>query len=75
MSDAILKTIPNCSDITMIKHISNNKFSYTTNTGITHYFLVFKSYKAYKIGFADIPHKLIKSNSFYIVKIEPNKEM
>lgn len=73
MSDAILQTIPNCSDITMVKHISNNKFCYTTNKGITHYYLVFKSYKAYKTGVADIPHKLIKSNSFYIVKTEAHR--
>ena len=70
MSAAILKTIPHCSDISMIKHISNNKFSYTDNVGITSYYLVYKSYNAYKKGVAQIPHRLFRSNSFFIAKIE-----
>lgn len=70
MSAAILKTIPHCSDIAMIKHISNNKFSYTDNVGITSYYLVYKSYNAYKKGVAQIPHRLFRSNSFFIAKIE-----
>lgn len=69
MSNAILKTIPNCSDISMIKHISNNKFSYTDTIGVTSYYLVYKSYNAYKKGVAKISHRLIRSNSFFIAEI------
>ena len=69
MSDAIFKTIPNCPDISLIKHISNNKFSYTDNVGIKTFYYVFKSYSAYKKNVAEIPHKLIRSNSFYIAKL------
>ncbi len=68
MSNAIQKIIPNCPDITMIKHISDNKFSYTDNTGITHHYLVYKSYNAYKTGISNIPHRLLKSNSFFIAE-------
>lgn len=69
MSDAILKIIPSHPDTAIIKHLSNNKFSYTDNVGVTKHYLVYKSYNAYKKGVAEIPHKLIKSNSFYIVEI------
>ena len=69
MSNAILRIIPNCSDKSMINHISKNKFSYTDSTGITIIYLVYKSYNAYKKGVKEIPHRLIKSNSFYIAEI------
>lgn len=69
MSDTLLKIIPNCSDISSINHIAKNKFSYTDRTGITKYYLFFISYKDYKKNIVNIPHKLIKSNSFYIAKL------
>lgn len=69
MSDAVHMIIPDCSDKSMIKHISNNIFSYTNNAGITIIYLVYKSYNAYKKGVKGISHRLIKSNSFYIAEI------
>ena len=70
MSDAILKIIPNYPDITNIKHISNNKSSYTDNAGVTHHYLVYKSYNSYKIGISNIPHRLLRLNSFFIAEIK-----
>lgn len=64
MSNEILRILPNCSDKSMINHIANNKFSYTDKTGITIIYLVYKSYTAYKKDLREIPHRLIKSNSF-----------
>lgn len=69
MSCALYKIIPNCIDISLIKHLENNKFSYTNKLGITNYYLLFKSYSAYKKGTTDIPHKMFKSNGFYIAKL------
>jgi len=69
MSEAILKIIPNCSDIELIKHISNNTFSYTNHSGTINHDLVYKSYNAYKKGLVGIPHNLFRSNSFFIAKI------
>lgn len=69
MSDALYKIIPRCSDSSTINHISKNKFSYTNNTDITRYYLVFKSYNAYKKNITDISHKMYKSNGFYIAEL------
>lgn len=69
MSDAILKLIPGCSDSAKIKHLSNNKFSYTNNLGVTSYYQVYTSYNAYKKGVSNSSHRLSKSNSFYIAEI------
>lgn len=69
MSNAILKILPNHSDKLMLKHISQNKFAYTDNSDATTIYLVFKSYSAYKKASKKTPHKLIRSNSFYIAKL------
>lgn len=69
MSDALFRIIPSCSDVSLINHITNNKFSYTDNVGVTSIYLVYKSYNAYKKSVAEIPHKLFKSNSFYIAEL------
>lgn len=69
MSCAIQKIIPQCTDIAMIKYISNNIFSYTDNDDVTSHYHVYKSYTAYKKGITNIPHKLIRTNSFFIAEI------
>lgn len=66
MTEAISKIETKNIAVEEIIHISNNKFSYTDKNGITHYYLVFKSFNAYKKGISSLPHNLYKSNSFYI---------
>ena len=58
------------SNNVVVTHISNNKYSYLSPNGSQHTYLVFKSYKAYKIEIIGIPHKLFTSNSFYIAEIK-----
>lgn len=70
MSEALYKIIPSCSDPSLIKQITNNEFSYTNSIGSINHYLIFKSYNAYKKGSQNIPHKLHKSNSFYIAELE-----
>lgn len=69
MSDALIQIIPDCSDISLINHIDKNKFSYIDNIGRTTYYLIYKSYDTYKKCIKNTPHKLYKSNSFYIAKL------
>ncbi len=69
MTEAIKEVLPSCKSSDEIKHISQNKFSYINNHNITTIYLVFNSYASYKKHIANIPHKLIKSYSFYIAEL------
>lgn len=60
------------------KHIRNpesliqntdNSFTHTNSRGTSHTYHVFNSYNEYKYFSDNTPHKLYKSNSFYIIEL------